>query len=186
MTAQRIECKYALYEVEALEKHIDIQNQRDTYHCMLRSTTQWHEKGKQNNKYFFRAIKERQTQQISEALRCSSTGAVLQKTPDILQGFHSFYQNLYTLIENIPNDVKLTPSHVATLTLASSDSDAVNFLQYAPLGKVPGLDVILFEVYKLLSEIFLPFRRLLLVAIRYAFVGIIPPSWQRTRMILLF
>ncbi|KAG1038429.1 hypothetical protein G6F43_012688 [Rhizopus delemar] len=196
-TAQQIEDKSAWSEVEALEKRIDIQTQRDTYHCMLRSATRWHEKGEQNNKYFFRVIKERQTQQTIEALRCSSTGAILQKTSDILQESHSYYQKLYTpdtidenavstLLESIPNDAKLTPSQATTLTLAPSDSDVMDLLQHSPLGKSPGLDGIPFEVYKLLSEISIPFRRLLLEVIRCAFVGIFPPSWQQTRMVLLF
>ncbi|KAG1051287.1 hypothetical protein G6F43_006496 [Rhizopus delemar] len=189
-TAQKTEDKSALYEVEALGKRIDIQTQRDTYHCMLRSATRWHEKREQNNKHFFRAIKERQIQQTIEALRCSSTGTILQRS-------HSCCQKLYTpdtidvnavsaLLESIPHDARLTPSQVTTLTLAPSDSDVMDLLQHSLLGKSPGLDGIPFEVYKLLSEISIPFRQLLLAVIGCAFVGIFPPSWQQTRMVLLF
>ncbi|KAG1040734.1 hypothetical protein G6F43_012230 [Rhizopus delemar] len=163
LTAQDSENKSKLCEVEALEKLIDTQTQRDTYHCMLRSATRWHEKSEQNNKYFFRVIKERQTQQTIEALRCSLTGAILQKTSDILQESHLYYQKLHTpdtidvnalstLLESIPNDAKLTPSQATTLILAPSDSDVMDLLQHSPLDKSPGLDGIPFEVYSALQN----------------------------------
>ena len=44
---------------------------------MLRSATRWHELGEHNNKYFYRIIKERQSQQTIQSLRCSSTGECL-------------------------------------------------------------------------------------------------------------
>ncbi|EIE88194.1 hypothetical protein G6F46_011252 [Rhizopus delemar] len=83
-----------------------------------------------------------------EALRCFSTGVVLQKTLDILQETHSVDQGLCmpdstevdaisTLLERVPNDAKLTPSQVTVLVLAPSDSDMVDLLQHSPVGKTP-------------------------------------------------
>lgn len=79
-----------------LDKEIDQQIQQETKECMLRSATRWHEHGERNNRYFYNVIKERQSHQTIQALKCSETGNVLLDSPSIVKEARAFYQKLYT------------------------------------------------------------------------------------------
>lgn len=180
-----------------IEQQIDSLIQHDTRQTMLRSATRWHEQGERNNKYFFRVIKERQTQQTITALQCSQNGAILTDIQDIIQETRRFYSNLYTpdeidevamqsLLHTIPLTTRLSLSDAADLTAMPHMADIVDLVEHSPLGKSPGLDGLPFEVYKHLIPRSPRFRHLLLLVIRQAFEGIFPASWCHTRMVLLF
>ncbi|KAG2193022.1 hypothetical protein INT47_012147 [Mucor saturninus] len=85
-------------KLKELDQMIDNQIQKETRECMLRSATCWHELGERNNKYFNRVIKERQSKQTIQSLKCSATGFVLVNSDDIFREARGFYQELYRLI----------------------------------------------------------------------------------------
>ncbi|KAG2192841.1 hypothetical protein INT47_012370 [Mucor saturninus] len=162
-------------KLKELDQLIDNQIQKETRECMLRSATRWHELGERNNKYFYRVIKERQSKQTIQSLKCSATGSVEVNSDDIIREARGFYQELYTpdligdaavdsLLASIPDDVVLSPE----------DSDS------------PGLDGLPFEVYKYLFKFSADFRTMLLGILNDALIGVFPTSWQQTRMVLLF
>ncbi|KAG1505919.1 hypothetical protein G6F52_012034 [Rhizopus delemar] len=164
---------------------------------MLRSATRWHENGERNNKYFYRVIRERQTQQTIQSLRCSSTGSTLTTVGDIITEARNFYQKLYTpdaidvdevnrLLDAIPNETKISKQQAAALMSAPTEIDLIALLSHSPAGKSPGIDGIPFEVYKHLASTSKPFLDLFHRIVLDAFQGIFPPSWQQTRMVLLF
>ncbi|CAO3611948.1 unnamed protein product [Mucor hiemalis] len=196
---QRTGDSSSLERVHELEKLLDSQIQKETRQNMLRSATRWQEMGERNNKYFYRVIKERQSQQTIQSLRCSSTGEVLVEAADILREARGFYQKLYTpedieveaidsLLDSVPSGVKVS-SDAAGLLVLSPDRDTVlSLLAYAPKDRSPGLDGIPFEVYKYLasrpkSDVFI---QLLTDVLHDALLGVFPDSWQQTRMVLLF
>lgn len=89
-------------------------------------STRWNEQGERNNKYFFRAIKERTTQQTIQTLKCSATGRILHTATDILREAQSFYGKLYcpdpineaatqSLLSAIPEDIALDTSQCKRL-----------------------------------------------------------------------
>ncbi|KAG2190947.1 hypothetical protein INT47_010013 [Mucor saturninus] len=150
-------------KLKKLDQLIDNQIQKETRGCMLRSATRWHELGERNNKYFYRVIKERQSKQTIQSLKCSATGSVLVNSDDIIREARGFYQELYTpdliddaavdsLLASIPDDVVLSPEDSDSLT----DPILMDTLQilvgHTPLGKSPGLDGLPFEVYKYLFK----------------------------------
>jgi hypothetical protein len=185
-----------LQAVHELEKLIDGQIQKETRQHMLRSATRWHELGERNNKYFYRVIKERQSQQTIQSLKCSTTGSVLVDAADIVREARGFYRKLYTpddidaeavdsLLSGIPPEAVLS-SDSADLLVALPDFDTVwSVLMHAPKSKSPGLDGIPFEVYQYLSAC-RPFMNLLVAVLGDAFAGVFPPSWLHTRMVLLY
>ena len=189
----------SLEKVRELEKLIDSQMQNETRQHMLRSATRWHELGERNNKYFYRVIKERQSQQTIQSLRCSSTGEVLVDAADILREARGFYQQLYTpddvdaeaidsLLAGIPSGVKISTDDASCLS-ACPDNDTVrSLLAHAPKGKSPGLDGLPFEVYQYLASRSDsgPFIKLIVDVLCDALLGLFPDSWQQTRMVLLF
>ena len=142
-----------------LEKLLDFQIVQETRHCLLRSSTRWHEQGERNNKYFYRVIKERNRQQTIESLRCSSTGALLRDLPGIINEARLFYTNLYTpddidissinyLLSNIPSDACLSGADKDSLVANVIVDDILSLVGHSPVGKSPGLDGLPFEVYK--------------------------------------
>ncbi|KAG1158142.1 hypothetical protein G6F37_006060 [Rhizopus arrhizus] len=145
-------------EIHRLEKLIDKRTRQETCQQMLRSATRWLDKGEQNNKYFYRVIKERQIQQTIQRLRCSTTGDILESNSDLLREATSFYQRLYTpdtidttavedLLAHIPSDNMLSADQAQHLLAEPTNSDLVSLLEHTPHGKSPGLDGIPFEVY---------------------------------------
>jgi hypothetical protein len=183
-----------LKELDAL---IDSQIQKETRECMLRSATRWHEMGERNNKYFYRVIKERQSQQTIQSLKCSTTGSILVNAADIMKEARGFYKDLYTpddidaeaidtLLASIPPEVVLSSAMSDALVKPPDAADILSLLKHAPKGKSPGLDGLPFEVYQYLVSRSVAFADLLLTILKDAFAGIFPLSWQQTRMVLLF
>ncbi|KAG2192922.1 hypothetical protein INT47_002761, partial [Mucor saturninus] len=129
-------------KLKELDQLIDNQIQKETLECMLRSATRWHELGERNNKYFYRVIKERQSKQTIQSLKCSATGSVLVNSDDIIR---------------IPDDVVLAPEDSDSLTDPILMDTLQNLVGPTPLG--------------ILND---------------ALIGVFPPSWQQTRMVLLF
>ncbi|KAG0933735.1 hypothetical protein G6F32_010970 [Rhizopus arrhizus] len=182
---------------QRLQTLIDERIRADTHQSMLRSATRWHENGERNNKYFYRVIRERQAQQTIQSLRCSSTGSTLTTVGDIITEARNFYQKLYTpdaidvdevnrLLDAIPNETKISKQQAAALISAPTEIDLIALLSHSPAGKSPGMDGIPFEVYKHLASNSKPFLDLFHRIVLDAFQGIFPPSWQQTRMVLLF
>ncbi|KAK4515304.1 uncharacterized protein ATC70_002914 [Mucor velutinosus] len=64
-------------QVRQLEVLIENQIQKETSQNMLRSATRWLEQGERSNKYFYRSIKVRESQQTIQSLKCSTTGDIL-------------------------------------------------------------------------------------------------------------
>lgn len=176
---------------------IDAEIQNETRESMLRSATRWHEEGERNNKYFYQVIKERQTQQTIQTLKCSRTGAVLTDTADIMQEARGFYQRLYTpdaidlnavdsLLGNIPPEAKLKDPDAKRLLETPSPDTILMLLNHTPKAKSPGLDGIPFEVYKYFALNSPAFLTLLTAVLSDALTGKYPDSWKQTRMVLLF
>jgi endonuclease/exonuclease/phosphatase family metal-dependent hydrolase len=186
-----------LQVVHELEKLIDGQIQKETRQNMLRSATRWHELGERNNKYFYRVIKDRQSQQTIQSLKCSTTGEVLVEAADILREARGFYQKLYTpddidaeavdsLLNGIPEEVVLSSDDAKYLMALPNAVTVLDLLAHAPRSRSPGMDGIPFEVYHYLAGRSRPFLDLLVAVLGGAFSGVFPPSWQQTRMVLLF
>ncbi|KAG2191895.1 hypothetical protein INT47_005342, partial [Mucor saturninus] len=184
-------------KLKELDQLIDNQIQKETRECMLRSATRWHELGEHNNKYFYRVIKERQSKQTIQSLKCSATGSVLVNSDDIIREARGFYQELYTpdliddaavdsLLASIPDDVVLSPEDSDSLTDPILMDTLQDLVGHTPLGKSPGLDGLPFEVYKYLFKSSADFRTMLLGILNDALIGEFPTSWQQTRMVLLF
>ena len=180
-----------------LEKLLDHQIVQESRQCLLRSATRWHEKGERNNKYFYRVIKERNRQQTIESLRCSSTDAILQDIPGIMNEARLFYTNLYTpdaidsssvesLLSNVPGDACLSVLHQESLASSILIDDLMSLVGHSPVGKSPGLDGIPFEVYKYVVPRFPCVKTLLLSVLNIALTGTFPVSWTQTRMVLLY
>ncbi|KAG2193800.1 hypothetical protein INT47_009942 [Mucor saturninus] len=184
-------------KLKELDQLIDNQIQKETRECMLRSATRWHELGERNNKYFYRVIKERQSKQTIQSLKCSATGSVLVNSDDIIREARGFYQELYTpdliddaavdsLLASIPDDVVLSPEDSDSLTDPILMDTLQDMVGHTPFGKSPGLDGLPFEVYKYLFKSSADFRTMLLGILNDALIGVFPSSWQQTRMVLLF
>jgi hypothetical protein len=184
-------------KLDAIEDEIDRQTQQETAEYRLRSATRWTEQGERSNKYFFRVIKQRTAQQTIQSLKDSHSGTILTKSADIIREVREFYQKLYTpdeideqaidtVLDSIPSDVKITPTQ-ADMVIADVNYDIVyDLLQHAPVGRSPGLDGISFEIYKYLFQSCAAFSKLLVQVMQDALLGIFPPSWRKTRMVLLF
>ncbi|CDS10942.1 hypothetical protein LRAMOSA11428 [Lichtheimia ramosa] len=179
-----------------IDQSIDTIIQRDTQQAMLRSATRWHEKGERNNKYFYKVIKQRQSQQTIQSLKCSS-GDVIHDPQDIIREARQYYQQLYTpdpihladvqeLLSNVPPTAKLSNSDSTDMTNKISRLDLLDLLNRTPLGKSPGLDGIPFEVYRHLAPRSSAFSSLLRDVINQALEGTFPHSWSDTRMVLLY
>ncbi|KAG2194762.1 hypothetical protein INT47_012064 [Mucor saturninus] len=184
-------------KLNEIDRKIDLQIQKETRQYMLRSATRWHENGERNNKYFYRVIKERQSKQTIESLKCSTTGSVLVNSDDIIREARGFYQALYTpdliddaavdsLLANIPDNVVLSLDDSESLTEPIVMDTLQDLIRRTPLGKSPGLDGLPFEIYKYLFKTSEPFRIMLLGILNDALIGVFPLSWQQTRMVLLF
>ncbi|KAG2193794.1 hypothetical protein INT47_009936 [Mucor saturninus] len=184
-------------KLKELDQLIVNQIQKETRECRLRSATRWHELGERNNKYFYRVIKEHQSKQTIQSLKCSSTGSVLVNSDDNIREARGFYQELYTpdliddaavdsLLESIPDDVVLSPEDSDSLTDPILMDTPQNLVGHTALGKSPGLDGLPFEVYKYLFKSSADFRTMLLGILNDAPIVAFPPSWQQTRMVLLF
>ena len=184
-------------KLKELDQLIDNQIQKETRECMLRSATRWHELGERNNKYFYRVIKERQSKQTIQSLKCSATGSVLVNSDDIIREARGFYQELYTpdliddaavdsLLASIPDDVVLSLEDSDSLTDPILMDTLQDLVGHTPLGKSPGLDGLPFEVYKYLFKSSADFRTMLLGILNDGLIGVFPSSWQQTRMVLLF
>ena len=184
-------------QVRQLEVLIENQIQKETSQNMLRSATRWHEKGERNNKYFYRVIKERQSQQTIQSLKCSTTGDILVDAAAINREAQGFYQRLYTpdnvdaeaidtLLGNVPSDVRLSSLDGDMLMELPTRDVLVSLLSHAPKSKSPGLDGLPFELYQYLAGVSSGFLDLLVDVLSVAFSGVFPPSWQQTRMVLLF
>ncbi|GAB5593750.1 hypothetical protein Unana1_08650 [Umbelopsis nana] len=113
-------------QIQKLEDIIEEKTADETKQHLLRSATRWHEKGERSNKYFFRVIKQRQTQQTLQSIKSVTTGKLATTTGEILKEARSFYQNLYTpeeidqtaaktLLTSTPSDCCLTTDEAATL-----------------------------------------------------------------------
>ena len=73
-----------------------------------------------------------------------------------------------------------------TLSSPPTMGELLSVVEHTPTAKSPGLDGIPFELYR---HIFMQYPSVLsffLEVVQKAFVGDIPPSWQKTRMVLLF
>ena len=184
-------------QVRQLEVLIDNQIQKETSQNMLRSATRWHEQGERNNKYFYRVIKERQSQQTIQSLKCSTTGDILVDAAAINREAQGFYQKLYTpdavdveaidtLLGNIPPEVCLSSLDADKLMEMPSRDVVFALLTHSPKSKSPGLDGLPFELYQYLAGSCSDFLDLLVDVLSDAFNGVLPPSWQQTRMVLLF
>ncbi|KAK4518752.1 uncharacterized protein ATC70_008974 [Mucor velutinosus] len=183
--------------IKTLEQLIEQKIQEDTRQAMLRSATRWLEMGEQNNKYFFRVIKDREAQQTIQSLKKAGTGEKLTDMSEILQEARSFYQVLYTpddidlaavnsLFANIPDDAKLQEAEAERLMEPPSTDSVLLLLDHAPKNKSPGLDGLPFEVYSYLAAKFPPILLLLQQVLTDALNGVFPESWKQTRMVLLF
>ncbi|CDS11845.1 hypothetical protein LRAMOSA11489 [Lichtheimia ramosa] len=184
------------HQLTRIDQSIDTIIQRDTQQAMLRSATRWHEKGERNNKYFYRVIKQRQSQQTIQSLKCSS-GDVIHDPQDIIREARQYYQQLYTpdpihladvqeLLSTVPPTAKLSNSYATDMTNKISRLDLLDLLNRTPLGKSPGLDGIPFEVYRHLAPRSSAFSSLLHDVINQALEGTFPHSWSDTRMVLLY
>ncbi|KAG1471612.1 hypothetical protein G6F56_002028 [Rhizopus delemar] len=180
-----------------IESILDLQIQQETRKIMLRSATRWHEQGERNNKYFYKVIKDRQSQQTIQSLRSSITNEVIISAQGIIREAQSFYRTLYTpdqidqtavrsLLNTIPTAVRLTEEQANDLIEEPNLATIEMMLSHAPIGKSPGLDGIPFEVYKYLHSSSMQFRKLLLQILKDALTGTFPSSWQHTRMVLLY
>jgi hypothetical protein len=185
------------HDLHQVEQQLDVHIDRSTQQLLLRSATRWHEKGERNNKYFYRVIKQRTTQQTILSLKDSRTGQRVTNTSDILEEARRFYRKLYrptdvdhnaidSLLSHIPDTATLDTDASTTLIQPVSEMELEGLIDHSPLGKSPGLDGLPFELYKLLfslsSEAAALFRRVLDLALD----GRFPHSWTSTRMILLF
>ncbi|KAG2193121.1 hypothetical protein INT47_003112 [Mucor saturninus] len=150
-------------KLKELDQLIDDQIQKETRECMLRSATRWQELGERNSKYFYRVIKERQSKQTIQSLKCSATGSVLVNSDYIIREARGFYQELYTpdliddaavdsLLASIPVDVVLSPEDSDSLTDSIRMDTLQDLVGHTPLGKSPGLDGLPFKVYKYLFK----------------------------------
>ncbi|KAG2191396.1 hypothetical protein INT47_004330, partial [Mucor saturninus] len=184
-------------KLKELDQLIDNQIQKETRECMLRSATRWHELGERNNKYCYRVIKERQSEQTIQSLKCYATGSVLVNSDDIIREERGFCQELYTpdliddaavdsLLASIPDDVELSPEDSDSLTDSILIDTLQNLVGHTPVGNSPGLDGLPFEAYKYLFKSLADFRTMLIGILNDALIGVFPPSWQQTRMVLLF
>ncbi|CEP16190.1 hypothetical protein [Parasitella parasitica] len=91
-----------------------------------------------------------------------------------------------TLLGNIPPDVRLSSSDGDKLMEMPSRDVVVDLLEHSPKSKSPGLDGLPFELYQYLASSCSSFLDLLVEVLSAAFSGVFPPSWQKTRMVLLF
>lgn len=184
-------------QLAQVEKQIETLIDTDTRQIMLRSATRWHEKGERNNKYFYRVIKSRQLQQTIQSLKCPQSNSVLHRHHDIIQAARGFYQQLYTpddmdstalnqLLANVPAEVKLSDTDADDLIARLHIPDLIDLVSRTPTGKSPGLDGLPFELYRHLITRSKAFASLLLQVMRDAFDGNFPPSWLKTRMVLLY
>ncbi|KAI9280928.1 hypothetical protein BC943DRAFT_330141 [Umbelopsis sp. AD052] len=87
-------------EIEKLELIIEEKTLNETKQFLLRSATKWHEEGERSNKYFFRVIKQRQSQQTMQFIRSAETDKVENTTGKILKEARNFYIKLFT-----PDDI---------------------------------------------------------------------------------
>ncbi|KAK4511675.1 uncharacterized protein ATC70_008591 [Mucor velutinosus] len=184
-------------QVRQLEVLIEDQIQKETSQNMLRSATRWLEQGERSNKYFYRSIKVRESQQTIQSLKCSTTGDILVEAAAINREAQGFYQRLYTpdavdaeaidtLLGNVPTDVRLSSLDGDMLMELPTRDVLLSLLTHAPKSKSPGLDGLPFELYQYLAGVSTDFLDLLVDVLGAAFSGVFPPSWQQTRMVLLF
>ncbi|KAG2191927.1 hypothetical protein INT47_007552 [Mucor saturninus] len=129
--------------------------------------------------------------------KCSATGSVLVNSDDIIREARGFYQELYTpdliddaavdsLLARIPDDVVLSVEDSDSLTDPILMDTRQDLVGHTPLGKSPGLDGLSFKVYKYLFKTSADFRTMLLGILNDVLIGVFAPSWQQTRMVLLF
>ncbi|KAI9358536.1 hypothetical protein BD770DRAFT_310807, partial [Pilaira anomala] len=96
-----------------IAKQIDESAEKLSQQRYLRSATRWHEHGERNDKYFYRVIKTRQSQQTIQAIRCRDTDDLATATIDIIREARNYYSTLYSsepiseaatdfLLDNIP------------------------------------------------------------------------------------
>ncbi|CDH61037.1 hypothetical protein RO3G_01611 [Lichtheimia corymbifera JMRC:FSU:9682] len=185
------------HRLNTIDKSIDTLIQRETHQAMQRSATRWHEQGERNNQYFYRVIKQRQSQQTIQSLRCPQTGAVIQDPRGIIQEARRFYQALYSpddihmadvdqLLSNIPSTARLSESDARDMIDQVSRLDLLDLIKRTPLDRSPGLDGLPFEVYRHLIPRSRDFCSLLHIVINQALHGFFPSSWFDTRMVLLY
>lgn len=184
-------------DIVQLEHSIEEKIRNETTQYLLRSATKWHEQGERSNKYFFRVIKHRQNQQSMQSIRSSETDQVVSTTGEILKEARNFYVKLFTpdesdqeatdeLMKAIPEASKLTNKEKENINAPVSLEEMKELIQYSPRNKSPGLDGIPFELYQHIMAESAETEALFLQVLREAWSGSFPPSWQQTRMVLLF
>jgi hypothetical protein len=84
------------HRLAQIESELDDYIDQQTHQLRLRSATRWHEKGERNNKYFYRAIKQRNIQQTMKSIKSQHTRQSITNTSDILKEARHFYIDLYS------------------------------------------------------------------------------------------
>lgn len=162
----------------------------------IRSATRWYERGERSNSYFFQTIKTRSESISISRLRNQKTGQTSEKLEDMLDYAKDFYRNLFEpdpidvgavqiLLDSIDDSSKLTEEDLSRLTLPVSLFELYDAIKRCPKGRNPGLDGLPFELYpQLLQHKFT--RDLLQEVMCEAMQGKFPPSWTKTKLILLY
>lgn len=180
-----------------IAQKLDTNIEKKSQEKYLRSATRWYELGERNDKYFYRVIKARQTQQTIQAVKCAATGELVTNTTDILSEARIFYSDLYSpddidstaiesLLQNIPNTAILNNIQSDAIDAIPTEKEYLEVVNHSPLGKSPGLDGLPFELYRYLFKEFKSVRDLFLEVLKDAFNGIFPVTLKQTRTVLLF
>ncbi|KAG2224705.1 hypothetical protein INT45_009020 [Circinella minor] len=171
-----------------IDKEIKNFQEIQTKQLLLRTATQWHEKGERNNK---------QEAVTITSLRDPITGIQATTNGEIFGMAHAFYDTLFapepvsneaiqSILSSIPPEKTLSPNQQANLTSVFTLAELIEALKHSPLGKSPGLDGLSFEVCRFLLSHARCLELLLKVLNLALQEAIYPLSWMRTRMVLLF
>jgi hypothetical protein len=184
-------------ELEETESAIAELLERQTEILCMRSAARWHEKGERSNKYFYGLLKHRTQAQCINHLYDAETNRIsISKTNDLLVIASKYYKNLFSpepvvhadmehMTNSIPDNICLQDVQSKALLKPKSLADLNYTITSSPKNKSPGLDGLPFEIYNLLiSHTYT--KNLLLTIMNEAMRAKFPPSWQKTKLILLY
>jgi hypothetical protein len=89
-------------------------------------------------------------------------------------------------MEAIPDESKLTDQERGNINKIIPLEEMKELIKYSPRNNSPGLDGIPFELYQHVMAESEETESLFLQVLSEAWTGSFPPSWQQTRMVLLF
>lgn len=91
-----------------------------------------------------------------------------------------------TLLKNVPPDVCLSSLDADRLMETPRRDVVFSLLSHSPKYKSPGLDGLSFGLYQYLAVFLVKSFDLLVAVLGNAFSSVVPPSWDQTRIMMLY